>query len=79
MRVQVSLAALLPESPRWLVRQGQLREAQSMLWALRAPRGDDPVVAEMEAMVAGVKRELELRSVNWREVGSLRGGSGAWV
>jgi sugar porter (SP) family MFS transporter len=55
----------MPESPRWLVKQGRREDALKVLVAVRPADRAEPELADIEA---GAKAEAEQISVNWRGI-----------
>jgi sugar porter (SP) family MFS transporter len=57
----------IPESPKWLVGKGREDEATAVLRCIRDGT-DESVEKEMDALVADVKVEADMKSVSWKEV-----------
>ncbi|CAN0286427.1 unnamed protein product [Ectocarpus fasciculatus] len=78
--VQLALAGLVPESARWLVKQGRTTEAKAVLRKLHGGGGaggagdgqtDDDIGREVDGM-GGNKGEEHKGNVSWAEVSAYR-------
>jgi len=70
--VQIICASLIPESPRWLLRNGKKKEARDMLQSLRYNPTDADLDDDINAMEAEMSSDTDNSPVTWTEVFSLR-------
>lgn len=70
-RVQLALAFLVPESPRWLVKHGRIAEAKALLRVLHGVDVGEEREAEIERELEGMqgcKYDEQKGSASWGEV-----------
>ncbi|CAN6618265.1 low-affinity glucose transporter Hxt3p [Trichomonascus vanleenenianus] len=61
--------SFMPESPRYLVQNGQFEAARASLCTVSKRSTDDPVIRlEMDRITAGVEHEREVGKAGWGEV-----------
>lgn len=65
--LQLALFWLVPESPRWFLRQHKRAEAKKVLSQLRGAENEDKVVAELAQLEADLEAILHLPNATWLE------------
>eukprot|EP00941_MAST-03F_sp_MAST-3F-sp1_P000202 g202.t1 len=72
--LQLACASFLPESPRWLTRQGRRSEARVAMRFVCPKRSVLMIENDLRQMDAEVQREANLKAADWAETFAFQGG-----
>lgn len=77
--IQIVFSFALPESPRWLVRQGRRSDAKATMQFISPNRSVREIDNELAQMDVGLQQEANMKTAGWKETFSYKRGIPMYV